>query len=152
MWLNKESTCQWRRHRKCRFDPWVGKIPWRRKWQPTPVFLSEIPWTEEPSRLLSNWAHVTFLNKKMVEYAIYDQKMKTYFHSSVGFLVSLFFQENSLLQLWAISVQLEGMLLQCGDLCSIPGLGRSSREGKCYPLQYSGMENSETTEQISLSL
>ena len=21
------------------FDPWVGKIPWRMKWQPTPVFL-----------------------------------------------------------------------------------------------------------------
>ena len=21
------------------FDPWVGKFPWRRKWQPTPVFL-----------------------------------------------------------------------------------------------------------------
>ena len=30
------------------FDPWVGKIPWRRKWQPTPVFflVLEIPWTE----------------------------------------------------------------------------------------------------------
>ena len=25
--------------RRCRFDSWVGKIPWRRKWQPTPVFL-----------------------------------------------------------------------------------------------------------------
>ena len=25
------------------FDPWVGKIPWRRKWQPTPVFLPENP-------------------------------------------------------------------------------------------------------------
>ena len=25
--------------RRCRFDPWVGKIPWRRKWQPTPIFL-----------------------------------------------------------------------------------------------------------------
>ena len=24
---------------RCRFDPWVGKIPWRKKWQPTPVFL-----------------------------------------------------------------------------------------------------------------
>ena len=24
---------------KCRLDPWVGKIPWRRKWQHTPVFL-----------------------------------------------------------------------------------------------------------------
>jgi len=25
--------------KRCRFDPSVGKIPWRRKWQPTPVFL-----------------------------------------------------------------------------------------------------------------
>ena len=25
------------------FDPWVGKIPWRRKWQPTPVFLPGNP-------------------------------------------------------------------------------------------------------------
>ena len=25
--------------RRCGFDPWVGKIPWRRKWQPTPAFL-----------------------------------------------------------------------------------------------------------------
>ena len=29
-----------------RFYPWVGKIPWSRKWQPTPVFLpGKIPWT-----------------------------------------------------------------------------------------------------------
>ena len=35
----KESTCQCRRHRRCSFDPWVGTIPWRRKWQPNPVFL-----------------------------------------------------------------------------------------------------------------
>ena len=34
------------------FDPWVEKIPWRRAWQPTPVFLpGESPWTEEPGRL-----------------------------------------------------------------------------------------------------
>ena len=30
---------QCRRCRRCGFDPWVGKIPWRREWQPTPVFL-----------------------------------------------------------------------------------------------------------------
>ena len=31
-----------------------GKIPWRRAWQPTPVFLpGECPWTEEPGRLQS---------------------------------------------------------------------------------------------------
>ena len=36
-WLSgEESACWYRRHR---FDPWVRKIPWRRVWQPTPVFL-----------------------------------------------------------------------------------------------------------------
>ena len=35
----KESTCQHRRRKRCRFDPWVGKIPWRRKWQRIPVVL-----------------------------------------------------------------------------------------------------------------
>ena len=35
----KEPACQCRRHKRCRFNPWVGKIPWSRKWQPTPVFL-----------------------------------------------------------------------------------------------------------------
>ena len=35
----KESACQHRRCRRPWFDPWLGKIPWRRKWQPTPVFL-----------------------------------------------------------------------------------------------------------------
>ena len=50
-----------------------------------------------------------------------------------------------------------------GDLGSIPGLGRSPGEGKGYPLQYSGLENSmdysplgrkesDTTKPLSLSL
>ena len=35
-------------------ETWVGKIPWRRKWHPTPVFLpGESPWTEEPGGLQS---------------------------------------------------------------------------------------------------
>ena len=35
-------------------DPWVGKIPWRRVWQPTPVLLpGKIPSTEEPGGLQS---------------------------------------------------------------------------------------------------
>ena len=28
----KDSTCQCRRHKRWKFDPWVGKIPWSRKW------------------------------------------------------------------------------------------------------------------------
>ena len=35
----KESTCQCRRCKRLRFNPWVGKIPWRKKQKPTPVFL-----------------------------------------------------------------------------------------------------------------
>ena len=37
----KEPTCQCRGHKRCGFDPWVGKILWRTAWQPSPVFLSE---------------------------------------------------------------------------------------------------------------
>ena len=35
----KEPACQCRRSKRQGFNPWVGKIPWRRKWQPTPVLL-----------------------------------------------------------------------------------------------------------------
>ena len=40
---SKESPCYCMRHRRCRFHPWVGKIPWRKKWPPTPVFLPGEP-------------------------------------------------------------------------------------------------------------
>ena len=33
----KESACQCKRHKRHWFDPWVRKLPWRRKWKPTPV-------------------------------------------------------------------------------------------------------------------
>ena len=35
----KELACQCRRHKRCKFDRLVGNIPWRRAWQPTPVFM-----------------------------------------------------------------------------------------------------------------
>ena len=34
-----DPSCQCRKHKRRRFDPWVGTIPWKRAWQPTPVFL-----------------------------------------------------------------------------------------------------------------
>ena len=45
----KETACRCRTQKRQRFDPWVGKIRWRRAEQPTSVFLpGEPPWTEEP--------------------------------------------------------------------------------------------------------
>ena len=45
---------------------------------------------------------------------------------------------------WGFPCGLAGKESACnaGDLCLIPGLGRSPREGKGYPLWYSGLENS----------
>ena len=48
---SKESACK--KTRRPRFDPWVGKIPWREKWQPTPVFLPGEFRTGEPGGLQS---------------------------------------------------------------------------------------------------
>ena len=39
------------------FDPWVGKIPWRRKWQPTPVFLPGEPHGQRSLEGYSPWGH-----------------------------------------------------------------------------------------------
>ena len=56
----KESACGCRRCKRRGINPWVGKIPWRRKWQHTPVFLlgkSQVfllgTWPGKPGRLQS---------------------------------------------------------------------------------------------------
>ena len=54
-WLSsKESTCEYRR---LGFDPWVGEIPWRRKWQPTPVSLPEKSHGQRSLEGYSPWGH-----------------------------------------------------------------------------------------------
>ena len=77
-WLTgKESTCQCRRHKTCGFNPRVRKIPWKREWKPTPVFLPRelrgqrslvgySPWdckeSDTTERLThSCWSYVTHL-------------------------------------------------------------------------------------------
>ena len=64
----KESACQCRRHV---FDPWIGKIPWRRKWQPTQYSCWKIPWTEEPQAAVQGIARVRY------DFATKQQKQKT---------------------------------------------------------------------------
>ena len=49
MLSGEESACQCRR---CGFNAWVGKVPRRREWLPTPVLLPG-KWTEEPGGLQS---------------------------------------------------------------------------------------------------
>ena len=54
----KERACRCRRPERYGFDPWLGKIPWRKAWRPTPVFLpGKSPGTEEPGGLHSMGSH-----------------------------------------------------------------------------------------------
>ena len=54
-WLSgKESTCQWRRRGT---DSWVGKISWRGKWQPTPLFLPGKTHRQRSLAGYSPWGH-----------------------------------------------------------------------------------------------
>ena len=53
----KEAAFQCRGHKRPGLSPWAGKIPWRRAWQPTPVFL---PGESHGQRSLvgySPWGH-----------------------------------------------------------------------------------------------
>ena len=51
-----EFARQCRRWKRLSFDPWVGKIPWGRKWQPTPVLL---PGESHGQRSLADYSGVT---------------------------------------------------------------------------------------------
>ena len=50
----QEPGCQGRRPG---FDPWAGKIPWRREWQPTPVSLPRESHGHKSLESYSPWGH-----------------------------------------------------------------------------------------------
>ena len=55
--IGKEPICQHRRHKRRRFSPWVWKVPWRRAWQPTPVFLPGKSRRQRNLMGYSQWVH-----------------------------------------------------------------------------------------------
>ena len=112
------------------FDPWVGKIPWRREWRYTPVF----------------WPGEYHGQKSLVGYSLWGRKESdmtewlthTYTHknrirkkSKTSGSISATKRE--------VFAKLSGKEFACnaGDPTLTPGLGRSAGEGIGYPLQYS---------------
>ena len=55
----EESTCWCRKYKRCGFDPWVRKIPWRRRrvWQPPPVFMPGESHGQRSLAVYSPWGH-----------------------------------------------------------------------------------------------
>ena len=78
-WLSvKESSWQCRRSG---FNPWVGKIPWRRKWQPTPVFLPGESHGQRSLAGYSPWGH------KRVRHNFVTKQQEKQPQPRVGFIV-----------------------------------------------------------------
>ena len=71
----KESTCQCRRPKTLGFSPWVRKIHWKRKWQPTPEFL---PGKSRRQRSLvdySPWGRKSWIRWSTHEYLVVAQSL-----------------------------------------------------------------------------
>ena len=54
---SKEPACQYRRHKRHGFNPWVGKIPWRKEWQSTLVLLPGESHRQRSLAVCSPWGH-----------------------------------------------------------------------------------------------
>ena len=149
MWLS------WQRiYLQCRrpgFDPSVGKIPLRRERLPTPVFwpgefhgvyrpwaCKELDTTERP--LLTHFTRASLITQlvknppaiqeTLIQFLGWEdhwRRDKLLTPVFLGFPCGSAGEEST---------------SNAGDLGSIPRLGRSPGEGKGYPLQYSGLENS----------
>ena len=110
----KESTCQCRRWE---FDPWVGKILWRREWVPTPVFLPEESHRQRSLVGYRPWGHKEEDTTKWLTLT---------FHT-VAYTRGFPRWHNG---------------KDARDPGSIPGSGRSPGVGNGNPLQYSCLDNS----------
>ena len=117
----KESACQCRR---CGFDPWVGKIPWCRKWQPALVFLPGESHGQGSLADFSRWGHK--------EMTMMEHLSQTCTHMYI-LIRSLFFSQNqsfksTLSRKWASLVAL--LVKNLPAMRETCGLGRSLGEGK----------------------
>ena len=79
-----ELTCQCRRQKGHGFSPWVGKIPWRRQWQLTPVFL---PGESHGQRSLAGYTvhRVAKSRTRLKQLNVHTQRLETEFIPSQRF-------------------------------------------------------------------
>jgi len=122
----KESTCQCRRRKRHGSNPWIGKIPWRRKWQPTLVFFhgrsnrqrslaGYNPWGCK--RVRHDWATQTTTTQPVIQARIPDVTLRIHTFSSIFFVLRflLLFLPMLSSALWSLS---HGLLTLDSDCSS----------------------------------
>ena len=114
----KEPACQCRRPKRCGFNPWVRKIPWRGAPQPTPAFL---PGESSGQRSLAGYSPWGPKELDAIE-------RLSLTHSCI---------------FWCLpgGSMVRNLPANARDVGLIPGLGRSPGEGNGNPLQYSCLGN-----------
>ena len=100
----EEPACQCRGYK---FDPWVGKNPWRKKCQPTPVFLPKISHRQSCLAGYSLWGH-----KRVRHGLVTKTTMKTYPRLSE-------FMYGSHLVLCSLQSKYSKMLLKCSKIYNV---------------------------------
>ena len=78
----KETACQRRRCKRCGSNPWVGKTPWRRAWQPAPVFL---PGESQGQRSLAGYSPWGHRESDTTEATLHAHTMVKWWQNSVYF-------------------------------------------------------------------
>ena len=94
----KEPACQFRRCKRQEFSPWVGKIPWSREWQLTPVFLpGEFqgwrslvgcdPWGHKEPDVTEWLTHTELFNSVMLVSGVQQRASGGHIHVSILFQI-----------------------------------------------------------------
>ena len=74
--------------RRLRFHPWVGKIPWRRKWQPAPVSSPEKSHEQRSLVGYRPWGHMEW---DMIKHEHMHTHIHTYIHMYIANILDFFF-------------------------------------------------------------
>ena len=117
-WLSgKASACQSRDIRHRGFDPWAKKVPWRRKWQPSPAFLPGKPYAKRSLAGLHSTGSQKVGHNLATEQQKFVSRIFSFVLFDLGFPHSTVGKEST---------------CNAGDHSSIPGSGRSAGEGIGY--------------------
>ena len=107
----KESSCQCRRCKRCRFYPGIRKILWKRAWQPTPVFL---PGESHGQRSLAGYSPLGHKESDLTEWAhvhVNTYSVSWWFKLFLWFLSVFFFSPAKKLSLCKTAYHAESISL-----------------------------------------
>ena len=100
----KESLCQSRRSKRHGFDTWVCKIPWSRKWQPTPIFW---PGESQGQRSLAGYSSCGSEESDKVEHTHTNREINILFSHLANY-----WKRSGHFQYWTILKRVKGCSVQ----------------------------------------